>query len=506
MRTKKAIINVSANMLSLLVVLIPNMIVRKVFLQSLGSDMLGLNSLYSNIIGWLSILEMGIGTTIIYSLYKPFAQDDKEIIRSYIRFYGEFYKKVGIIILLLGIFISLFIELFINGNVDTKIARTGFLVYLLNTLLSYMFTHKICILNVAQEGYKVSIGTTISKLVIFILQMLMLNTFPNFIIYILIQVIVNFAYYIIINLHIRNKYAWINEGKEELNSCEKKLLLKNVKAMFMHKIGSLVVLSTDNIIISKFIGLMELGIYSNYYMVIDALQSVVSKGLSGITASIGNMLTDEDTDKAYKIHKKIFFMNFWVVSFIVISLYNTLNQFIVLWVGEKYLLETSTFIVVLFNLYFSAMRGSVEKFQEGSGNFYQDRYAPLYEAAINIISSIILAKYWGITGVFFGTLISNITVIFWTKPYVVYKYVFNKKINEYFKMYFMYLFVGLVPLVVTSYVTLPFKYSYNIKGFIINCMINIITINLLYTIMLFNTSEFKYYLNILKKVIKRKII
>ena len=151
-----------------------------------------------------------------------------------------------------------------------------------------------------------------------------------------------------------------------------------------------------------------------------------------------------------------------------------------------------------------AMRGSVEQFQNGSGNFYQDRYAPLIEGIINLTLSIFLVGKIGLVGVFIGTLISNFTVIFWTKPYVVYKYVFDRKLFEYFKMYFKYLLIAMVPLVITSLITNYVKNNFTIGYFIINCLINILIINIIYLIIFFKSDEFKYYKDILKKIILNK--
>lgn len=504
MRTKKALINSSVNIISFLIAFIPNIIIRKVFLQTLGSELLGLNSLYTNIIGWLSIFELGVGTAIIYSLYKPYAENNHKRIRAYIRFYGSFYRITGFIILALGLCIAPFLNFFIDDNIDLKLVTLGFILFLLNSFISYMFSSRICILNVAQEAYKVTIGTTVSKLLIVIVQVVMLEIYPSFIVFAFIQLIVNLIYFILINMYILKSYPWLNQRKDNLEKEEKKSLLKNVRAMFMHKIGSLIVYSTDNIVISKFVGLSVLANYTNYQIIISALQSIVSMGLSGLTASIGNLLSTGNKDRAYDIHKKIFFINFWAVSFIAISLYNTLDQFIGLWVGDKYLLDGLTYIIILINTYFAAMRGSVEQFQSGSGNFYQDRYAPICEAVINLAMSLILVKYIGIAGVFIGTLISNFTVIFWTKPYVVYKYVFDKKLINYYKMYFKYLLIGIIPLIITSYVTTPLKADYSIVSFIINCLLNIIIINGLYIAIFFKTNEFKYYLSIVKSILKKR--
>ncbi|MEW8992867.1 lipopolysaccharide biosynthesis protein [Clostridium sp.] len=505
MRTKKAFINSSVNIISFFISFIPNLIIRKVFSDTLGTELLGLNSLYTNIIGWLSIVEMGVGTAIVYSLYKPFAEDNKEKIRGYIRFYGQFYKTIGLIILILGICITPFLNVFFKGEVDIKIVSIGFILFLINTFISYLFSHRLCILNVTQQGYKISIGTTISKLVISILQFIMLKFYPSFILYIFIQLVINLIYYIVINSYVCKEYNWLRQGNEILEPKAKKDLLKNVKAMFLHKVGTLIVFSTDNLVISKFLGLTSLAIYTNYQIVIGALQNVIKMGLGGITASVGNLLAENDRAKAYDIHKKIFFLNFWITSFVVISLYNTLNQFVVIWLGNNNLIDSLTFSVVLINLYFTLMRESVERFQEGSGHFYEDRYAPFCEAAINLSISLILVNYIGLPGVFIGTLISNFAVVFWTKPYVIYKYVFKDKLYKYFEMYFKYTFIGIILLVITNYLTIPVKFSYSISSFIINCLINIVVINGIYLIVFCKTDEFKYYLSMIRRLLTKRL-
>ena len=501
MRTEKAIKNIIINMIAFLISFLPNFIIRKLFLETLGGQLLGLNSLYSNIIGWLSIIEMGIGVAIIYSLYKPYANRDYPTIRAYIRFYDHFYKRIGMIILIAGIIFTPFLKYFIKGNIDPSLLNVGFILFLINSFITYLFSSRLCILIISQNMYKITIATTISKLLTILLQIILLKIYPNFLLFITIQLIVNFIYIIIINLYILKKYSWINKGKEELCFDEKKHMKKNMKAMFMHKIGSMVVDGTDNIVISKFIGLNSLAKYTNYQMIIFACQSLVSQGLNGITASIGNLLSDDNKEKAYEIHKKIFFLNFWVVSFITITLFNALNQFIVIWVGEEYLIDNATFIIILFNFYFNSMRGSVEQFQSASGNFYQDRYAAFFESIINLISSLILVKYFGLFGVFLGTLISNFTVIFWTKPYVVYKYVFDKKIILYFKMYFSYLGIGIITLIIVRFIVKFISIKYIFINLIFNFIINIIFINLIYILLLHRTKEFKYYLGLIKLLI-----
>lgn len=504
MRIQKSIINSSANILSLILSFIPNLIIRKVFLDSLGSESLGLLSLYSNIMGWMSVLELGIGSAIIFSLYKPYANNDFESLKSYIKYYGIFYRKTGLIIIISSVLISPFMHFFIEGNMNNTLISTGFILFSINTFISYMFSHKLCILNVSQESYIVTLTSTLSKLIISILQFIMLKLYPNFYIYIIIQIIINLIYYIGINIYISRRFKWINDNCKDIDNDEKDKLFKNMKSLFMHRVGGLVLLSTDNIIISKFLGLITLSKYTNYFTVLNAIQSVVTSIVNGITASVGNLVAEGNKEKSYEIHKNLFFMIFWITSFITISLYNTIDQFIVMWVGKNNLIDNTTICIILINIYLTCLREATDQFKYAAGLFYQDRYAPIFEAIINLVVSLVLVNKIGLAGVFIGTFISNILVVFWIKPYIVYKYVFNINIIEYFKMYFKYVLIGIIPLFVTSYVTSYFKYKYGITSFIINCILNIVIINSIYIIIFYKSKEFKYFISIVKKILKRK--
>lgn len=503
MRIKKAAINSFIGILTYLISFLPAMIVRKIFLVQLGEELLGLSSLYTNIISYLSIIEMGIGSAIIFSLYKPFAEDNRVKVKGYIDYYAKFYKIVGGIILLLGIALLPFLHIFINDNIDMTKAIIYFVLFLINTVISYLFSYKLCILNVAQEGYIVSVGTAISKILIAIFQVIILKLYSSFFLYITIQIVVNLIYYIVLNKYIDKKYTWLKDTKGKIEKDEKNNLIKNVKALFMHKIGYVVVFSTDNLVISSFINLSSVAKYNSYNMIISAIQGVINTAMAAITPSIGNLLVDNDKEKAISIHKKLFFMNFWVVSFITISLYNTISQFINVWLGRNQILDIFTVNIILINLYFQLMRSSVEQFKEGSGNYYQDRYAAFIEAFINLVCSIILVKEIGIAGVFIGTFISNICVIFWVKPMITYKYVFNKPVRNYFYMYFKYLLIAIIPLLITHFLTRDIKQSVLLSDFILNCIINIFVINGVYLIIFRKNKEFIYFKSLIKDKFKR---
>ncbi|OZT11325.1 O-unit flippase [Priestia aryabhattai] len=503
MRTKKATINISISIAAFIIGFLPMIIVRKVFLEELGPELLGLSSLYTNIISYLSIVELGIGTAIIFSLHKPFSERNIEKIKAYLNYYKKIYRFIGMIILLLGIVLLPFIGIFISGDINLDEARLYFILFLFNTVFSYYFSYKFCILVVAQEGYKVSIATTISKLIISILQIICLNNVPSFYIYILIQIIVNLAYYIFLSRYIDSKYSWLKSGSNHLlGNNEKKNLGKNIKALMYHKIGGVIVFGTDNLIISTFINLTAVARYNNYSLLIGAVQGIISTGLNALTASIGNLLVEKDKAAAYLVHKRLFFISFWIVSMVVIILYNTLTRFVTIWLGEDQTIGDLTLFIIILNLYFQLMRGSVEKFNEGAGVYYQDRYAPLFESVINLIASIMLVKILGLAGVFIGTLISNFLVVFWVKPKMTYKYVFEEKLIKYFQLYFKYFVIGMLPFIICYFISKHLFIENTITAFLLNLIMNVIVTNTIYLVLFRKNKEFIYFKGLLLKAAK----
>lgn len=507
MRTQKAMKNASIGMITYILAFIPQFLLRKVFLDTLGENALGLNSLFMNLISYLSIVEMGIGSAIIFSLYRPFAEGDQVKIKGYLNYYAKFYKLAGAFIFILGLILLPFLHVFINNDLDVNIqqAQWYFILFLVNTYISYLFTYKFCILNVAQENYKLSIANTITKFATAILQFIGLIVFPRFDIYIFIQIIVNLIQYIILNRYIDKKFEWLKTVKGEITKQEKADLTKNVKALFIHKIGSIFVFGTDNIVISAFINLSAVARYNNYNMIINAIQGVVRAAIGAITPSIGNLLVEKDASEAYKVHQRLFLLNFWVSSFVVIVLYNVSTQFITLWLGADATIDNLTLIVVLINFYFFLMRSPVESFKDGSGRYHEDRYASIFEAGINLVFSIILVRKIGLAGVFIGTFISNVAVLFWVKPLITYKYVFNRPLIDYFKTYFKYCLIALIPFTVTIILTQGIKSNATFLMLMVNGIINTLIINIIYLFIFRKDENFIYFKHLILNRLKKKV-
>ena len=237
-------------------------------------------------------------------------------------------------------------------------------------------------------------------------------------------------------------------------------------------------------------------------MIIGQLTQILSSIMGGIGSSVGNLIATESKEKNYSIFKITYLVNFWIYSFIVIFLYNLLNPFINWWLGEGYLLDDFTFIVVLLNCYINGLRSSIGTFKVKAGIFVQDKYMPLIEATINLISSIILVKYLGLVGIFLGTTLSTLCIVFWNVPRLVYKNVFNKSLSSYFIKYAFYAILTIITGIITNILCNFFTSGNNFISLVIRGIVCVVIPNAIYISIFFNTEEFQY----LFKIIKSKVV
>mgnify|MGYP002582582604 CR=1 FL=1 len=258
----------------------------------------------------------------------------------------------------------------------------------------------------------------------------------NFIIYLIVQFVVLFLQRVITNRYITKKYKNIDfNSKVKLDNEDKTNIVKNVKAMFFHKIGEYCINSTDNLIISAFININTVGFYSNYLTVINLLNTFIMMIYNGITASLGNLIVRESYEKKEQIFKIMNFLAFIIYGYCAVCLINLFNIFINIWIGEKYCLEFPIVLMIIINFYLTGMRVPSGIMKSAAGLFDVDKFTPLIQAIINLIVSIILVQKIGLIGVLIGTFISSIVIPCWQRPYLVYKYVLKKSSKQYFIEY-----------------------------------------------------------------------
>lgn len=502
-RKKNSIKNIIGSMASNIITIIIGLIAQALFIKILGSEYLGLNGLFSNIITMLGIVELGVGNAIIYNLYKPIAENNIEKIKSLMKFYKKSYMIIAFVVAIIGIAIIPILPFFVEDvSVNINIIIV-YLLFLADVVCSYLLFYKRSILYANQKNYIINIIHIIYTILLNAFQILVLYLTRNYYYYLVIKIFMRIFENSIISIIADRKYPFINNSADNLDKETEKDIFTKVKALFFHKIGSFAVLGTDNIIISKYLGLITVGLYSNYYLIINAIQTVFGQIIISFTASIGNMLVTESKQKCYDVFKKIRFFNFWLATFASCSVLIIMDSFISIWIGDEYILPLLVLEVLVFNLYQKLMRNSYMSFKEAAGIYYEDRFVPLIEATLNIVVSIVCCKLFGLAGVFVGTVISGLALWCYSYPKYVYKRLFDRSYIEYAKETIGYIILFVLIASGTYYLSTIINFSNIYLEFISNAMISLIVPNILLFIIFFKTDNFKYYLNLLKVGIKR---
>lgn len=503
-RTKSSIKNLGVAMIGQFLGVGVNFIARIFFLRILGNEYLGINGLFTNILTVLSLAELGVGTAITYSLYKPLAEDDKNKCKMLMQLYKKIYIVIGCVILLIGVAITPLIHIFIKDVPDIKNLNLIYILFVLNTSVSYFFSYKRNLIIADQNRYIATIYRYGFYTLLNFSQIIYLVLMKDYIGFLILQIIATVLENLIISKKADKMYQYLTDkDKVPLDEDTKKHIIKNTKAMMMHKIGGVVVTSTDNIILSSFVSVVAVGIYSNYFMIINALNIITGQVYNSLVASIGNLCASDSTEKQFNIFKNINFLTFWIFSFSSICLITLFNPFITMWIGSEYLFGMDIVLVLVINFYITGMRKSSLTFREATGLFYQDRWKAIFESVINLVMSILLVMKLGIIGVFLGTFISSITTCIWIEPYVLYKYCFKKDVYQYFSDYLkkMILTISLGTLV---YLICTFISGNIYLVFFTKLLICLLIPNVVFFLIYRKTDEFKYlYEKILKKLVIR---
>lgn len=433
-RTKLAIRNSTVSFVTNILNVFLSFAVRTCLIKVLGSEYTGIDGLFNNILSFLSLAELGFGTSLVFSMYKPMAEGDSEKLNVLLKLYGRIYTIIGVCVLTIGVSLTPFLDFFIHGTANNvNHLELIYALYVLNSSLSYFFVYKSSLIIVAQDNYIVTLNTFLFRCIQSILQIVALLLTHNFIVFYTIRVVCTLASNYTISQIAKRRFPYIREKpKVSLSREEKKEILKNSYALFAHKIGTAVVYGTDNLLISRFVSVTAVGLYSNYSLLVSAVEGLLNSIFSSLTSSVGNVGATEDAKVSFTIYKRVRFINYLFAGICSSCLFCLLNPFIRLWLGESFLLPQHTTALIVISFYLTFCRRATLIFNHAFGLFWYDRYKPFAEAAVNLLSSIILGKIWNINGVFMGTIISCLCVTFWFEPYVLYKYAFKRTPTEYF--------------------------------------------------------------------------
>ena len=501
-RTTNVVRNIVGGVGAQLFTTILSFVCRTVFIKLLGAMYLGVNGLFSNILSMLSLAELGIGTAIVFSMYKPIARNDQLHIARLMNFYKTAYRIIAVVVAACGLALTPFLNVLIKEDTSQiENLRLIFVLILSNTVVSYLLAYKGAMLIADQKRYVTIIIKNIFAVIQNVFQILILLITHNFIAYLIVQLITTFVANLVQAIYVNKKYPFLVQYKsEKIDTGERKIILKNVRGMMMHKIGGFVLNGTDNIIISSFVGVVSVGIYSNYLMIINIIKSYVSQITGATTASVGNLIAKETKERSYAVFKDLFFAYNLVFTFCFVSFYVIFQPFIEWWIGKDYLLEEHVVFVVLLNFYLNGMQECINTFTNATGLFWETRHKPILECIINLGVSIWLARYIGLLGVFIGTLASFVAT-FWINPVLVYKKQFSESSIHYFIRFILYTGVAIGSAVGLKHIMDVLFPQATLLFIIIRALFCIVIPPVVLTLIFGRTEEYAYSKSLIKKFI-----
>ena len=438
-RTEYSTMNTVVAMISRIAAILMGFVTRVVFTHTLSESYVGINGLFTDILNVLSLTELGVETAISYALYRPIAQGDIRKQQILMRMFRTFYRITAGCVVVLGLSIIPFFDVLMKNRPDVDHLMLIYFLYLANSVVSYLLVYKRTLIEVHQLNYIVLLYQTAFLILQDICQIVILFTTHNFIFFLSIYIVCTLLSNICISRKADRMYPYLKEKtKEQLPEDERKDIFRNIKAMLMHKLGNVVVNNTDNLLISSFVGVISVGIYSNYFLLIGSVRQVLDQIFQGITASVGNLGATEDEGREKSIFETAFFIGNWLYGAAAICLYELLNPFVELAFGKQYLFDMPVVLILCINFYINGTRKAVLTFRDSLGLFWFDRYKALVEAVLNLAISLILVWKFGTFGVFAGTFLSTMLTSVWVEPYVLYRHRLHAKVAPFFVRYVIY--------------------------------------------------------------------
>lgn len=505
-RTKNSMRNMTISLMGYAANLIISLIARQIFIRYLSVEYLGINGLFSSILSFLSMAEMGIGGAIVYSLYKPLADNNIEKINALLGFYRKTYLTIGFVIFFIGILLTPLLPIIIKGYNEININNLEiiYILYIIQTASTYLFSYRRAILIAEQKYYIISIYRFIYQFALNLTQIIVLALTHNFILYLLLLIILSLCENILISRSALLRYPYIKEApKYKLDHDSKVNIFKNIKALMIHRLSNAVISGTHNMVLSIVIGITATGLYSNYFLIVNTLQTIVYQIFNSFTASVGNLNAVENEEKMYNIYRSLLLIACWVGGICAINLFILINPFVDWWLGKDYVLNNSISVIIILNLFVYVIKRPTIIFRDAIGLFWNDRYVVVVEAMLCIILSTVFGKILGMFGVYFGIFISGMLTSFWIQPYILYRYKLKRPLKTYawviIKNIIVITFAGVISYLACSLI------PYSGIVFILTAVlvINIISNSILFFVYR-RTEEFRYIITRIRSLIIRE--
>lgn len=504
-RTKNATRNMAFGWIKSIYSLLIPFVTRTVMIRVLGIQYLGLNSLFTSILSVLNLAELGVGSAMVFSMYKPIAEDDTKKICALMRLYKLYYRVIGVVIAVAGVIILPFIPKLIKGDVPADI--NIYVLYILNlgtTVLTYwLFAYKNCLLSAHQRNdIAAKISMAVSTITT-ILQLLTLCLTHNYYIYLIVALLMGIVNNITTAVIVSKMYPnYHPQGK--LDTLEVKEINQRVADLFTSKVGTIVVNSADTIVISAFLGLTVLALYQNYYYIMNSIRSFITVIFSACTAGIGNSIVLETKEKNFNDLKKFLFIICWLDGFCSCCLLCLYQPFMKIWMGESNMLEYKVVVCIVIQFFIMEINQLLNLYKDAAGLWHEDRFRPLVTAFTNLGMNLLMVQFIGLYGIMLSTILS---MLFVGMPWLLknlFSVLFDRSnLKILLAKLFKYVIVSVASccacLLICNNINLGDWMTLLIR-LVVCCMVP----NILYLIIYYRTDEFREALKLADKITKNK--
>ena len=503
-RSEKSTRNALAACIYQVIYLLLTFVIRFVMIKFIGLTAVSLNGLFTEVISMLSLVELGVGSAIVYNLYKPLAEHDTVKLTALMTLFKKAYRTIAIVMFVIGLCLLPRIDLFVSKiDVSMGYLRLVYLLFLIKTASSYLLAYKISLINADQKAYIVSICNIITKSIFTVIELIVILCFKNFILYLILEIILVFATNITISMIADKRYPFLKENAT-LPKEESRGIFQNIKNIFITTICTRITSSTDNILISTLVGTLQVGIYSQYSMVINGVNTMIRQINNGAVASIGHVMMQDSKEHCHEIMCNLTFLNFMIGSVCGSCLLTMLNPFITIVFGKQYILDNITLFVICYNFFLATICHCIWNFTNVSGLFAKDKNIGIIGTVFNLIVSIIFGKYCGMVGIFAGTALTH-----FIQGELKIRLLYNENFHMDYKLYSLkwwkYMMFAAIEMIIVFqiYLNIPFQNVY--LQFIYMAIISVVFIMFVNLLLFKNTEEYQYAKKYIQKLVKKVV-
>lgn len=506
-RTKNSLRNVIFGLGGLIFSQLITFVTKSVFVRLLGAEYNGVNGLFTNILQVLNLAELGFATSVAYALYKPIQEKDEYKQAALMNYFAKAYRIIAVVVAIAGCCCIPFLQYLIAEDISElpfslNQLRCYFAMFLANTVCSYLLAYKRTIITADQNNYIISNVDNACNIVLNIVQIILLLIYNNYYAYLATMIVKTLLNNIILQIIANKKYPYLIKNKKaKLELQEKRSIIKNVEASFLHRLSVVASNGTASIIISAVVGLVAAGKYSNYLMICSSVNMVIDIVFNSITASIGNLCASETVEAQFKVYKKVRYLAYFCGTFTLVCYIALFNSFIEFWVGSEMIMETAVVVAISFNASKWYFRKGVTVFKDAKGMFRDDWFKPILETIIGIGLSVGLSYVIGVLGVMLGQIIATMFIGIPIETFVLFKKGFNKSLTAQF--------IGLLAALLFAFALAALTYfiaSFIPSGvgwFVLRFVFVVVFAAGVFILATCRTEEFKYYKNLAMTIIKK---